>query len=136
MAQWCINKTTDVISIIVVNIMKISMIISVIIIALLITIGSAIEKIASKRALGQWGIKILVHIVNIHCTYGEYARHRKVEVQELKRFSLSHILFTILVLKIDNLECYRSWVKSKKVRSNAIIHIALDICFNHLRIII
>ena len=77
MAQWCINKRTDVISIIVVTIMTIAMII---IIALLIAIGSAIEKIASKRARGQWGIKILVHIVNIHCTYGEYARHRKVEV--------------------------------------------------------
>ena len=73
MTQWCINKRT----IIVVTIMTIAMII---IIALLITIGSAIEKIASKRALGQWGIKIPVHIVNIHCTYGEYARHRKVEV--------------------------------------------------------
>ena len=81
MTQWCINKRTGVISMFVVNIMTISIIIMIIIIALLITIGSAIEKIASKRALGQWGIKIPVHIVNIHCTYyGEYARHRKVEV--------------------------------------------------------
>ena len=38
------------------------------------------EEIASKMAGGQWCIKIPVHIVNIHCTYGEYARHRKVEV--------------------------------------------------------
>ena len=80
MTQWCINKRTGVISMFVVNIMTISIIIMIIIIALLITIGSAIEKIASKRARGQWGIKILVHIVNIHCTYGEYAPHRKVEV--------------------------------------------------------
>ena len=80
MTQWCINKRTGVISIIIVTIMTIAMIISVLIIALLITISSAIEKIASKRALGQWGIKILVHIVNIHCTYGEYAPQRKVEV--------------------------------------------------------
>ena len=39
------------------------------------------EEIASKMAGGQWRIKIPVHIVNIHCTYGEYTEQRKFKLQ-------------------------------------------------------
>ena len=38
------------------------------------------EEIASKTAGGQWCIKIPVHIVNIHCTYGEYTQQRKFKL--------------------------------------------------------